>query len=226
MKLKRKKKIITILILIIISYVIYVSSDIYFYGNIDELNKADAAIILGAGVWGDEPSPVFKERINHGIWLYTNDYVDKLIFTGGKGKGEAYSESSVAMNYAIANSVYMYQTINIIGSDNNFKSETYDFETTNISGTGSNEFVKVIVFGSIYSFELLEIIWDDNLESSDYRVLESIDFVRNKEIVIETTLPEGIPGEMIRWKDEEGNTYEQYLKYDGIGISGILILPK
>lgn len=105
MKLKRKKKIITILILIIISYVIYVSSDIYFYGNIDELNKADAAIILGAGVWGDEPSPVFKERINHGIWLYTNDYVDKLIFTGGKGKGEAYSESSVAMNYAIANSV-------------------------------------------------------------------------------------------------------------------------
>ncbi|MCT4542422.1 MAG: YdcF family protein [Vallitalea sp.] len=105
MKLKRKKKIITILILIIISYVIYVSSDIYFYGNIDELNKADAAIILGAGVWGDEPSPVFKERINHGIWLYTNDYVDNLIFTGGKGKGEAYSESSVAMNYAIANSV-------------------------------------------------------------------------------------------------------------------------
>ncbi|MCT4542420.1 MAG: hypothetical protein N4A63_02625 [Vallitalea sp.] len=139
---------------------------------------------------------------------------------------QIFSARDNKLSYFIEEKNNMYQTINIIGSDNNFKSETYDFETINISGTGSNEFVKVIVFGSIYSFELLEIIWDDNLESSDYRVLESIDFVRNKEIVIETTLPEGLPGEMIRWKDEEGNTYEQYLKYDGIGISGILILPK
>lgn len=85
--------------------------------------------------------------------------------------------------------------------------------------------MKVIVFGSIYNFELLEIIWDDNLENPEYRVLESIELVRNKEIMIETTLPEGLPGEMLRWKDEEGNIYEQYLKYDGIGVSGIIILP-
>ena len=30
-------------------------------------NDAEAAIILGAAAWGDNPSPVFKERLNHGI---------------------------------------------------------------------------------------------------------------------------------------------------------------
>ena len=33
-----------------------------------ELPKhADAAVVLGAAAWGDKPSPVFRERINHAI---------------------------------------------------------------------------------------------------------------------------------------------------------------
>lgn len=31
---------------------------------------SDVAIVLGAVVYGDKPSPVFKERIKHGIALY------------------------------------------------------------------------------------------------------------------------------------------------------------
>jgi len=63
------------------------------------------AIVLGAGIYDDEPSPVFRERINHSIWLYENGYVDKLLFTGGKGESENYTESSVAKKYAIEHSV-------------------------------------------------------------------------------------------------------------------------
>ena len=69
------------------------------------MKKADAAIVLGAAVYGGEPSPVFRERINHSIWLYENGYVDKLIFTGGKGESEEFSESSIAKNYAIEHSI-------------------------------------------------------------------------------------------------------------------------
>lgn len=106
MKLKSKgKRLITIIIIAVVSYVIFVSCDIYFYGNVDEARKADAVIVLGAAVWGDEPSPVFEERINHGIWLYKNDLVDKLIFTGGIGEGSTYSEAEVAKEYAINNLV-------------------------------------------------------------------------------------------------------------------------
>lgn len=98
------KKLYVFLILVII-YITYVSISIYSYGNISEINNADAAIVLGAAVWGNEPSPVFEERINHGIWLYKNGYVEKIIFTGGKGEGSEFSESSIARNYAVQNSV-------------------------------------------------------------------------------------------------------------------------
>lgn len=70
------------------------------YAIRDETKSADAAIILGAGVSGGEPSPVFQERINHGIWLYQNGYVDKLLFTGGFSGGSIKSDADIAREFA------------------------------------------------------------------------------------------------------------------------------
>ncbi|YBZ95468.1 YdcF family protein [Bacillus sp. AK031] len=53
----------------------------------------------------DEPSPVLRERINHSIWLYKNDYVEKIIFTGGKAEGDQYAEYEVVREYAIKHHV-------------------------------------------------------------------------------------------------------------------------
>jgi uncharacterized SAM-binding protein YcdF (DUF218 family) len=86
-------------------FIVFSAFQIYTFGQIDERSSADAAIILGASAWHDKPSPVFKERINHGIWLYQNGFVKYLIFTGGFGKNAKYSESSVAKNYAIKKAV-------------------------------------------------------------------------------------------------------------------------
>lgn len=102
---KRIKKIIYIIILISLCYTIYVSLNIYWYGNVDQKSKAEAALVLGAAAWDNKPSPVFEERIKHGIWLYKNGYVDKLIFTGGKSENNHYSEASIAKEYAINNEV-------------------------------------------------------------------------------------------------------------------------
>lgn len=78
---------------------------IYLYGNNSYNNKADAAIVLGAAVWGEEPSPVFRERINHAINLYKNGNINKIIFTGGVGEINEQAESVVAQRYAIARGV-------------------------------------------------------------------------------------------------------------------------
>ena len=64
--------------------------------------KADTAIILGAAVRGAEPSPVFAERIRHGITLYKSGRVKYLLFTGGKGDGARWAESEVGRNMALA----------------------------------------------------------------------------------------------------------------------------
>ena len=59
------------------------------------------AIILGAAVDADEPSPVYRERINHGITLYEEGYVDRIIVTGGSPDGSEMSEASVAKKYLL-----------------------------------------------------------------------------------------------------------------------------
>ena len=96
------------IILIFISIVIFIgysAFSIWTFKDKVELVKTDAAIVLGAAAWNDKPSPVFRERINYSIWLYENNYVDKIIFTGGKGKDDKYAESEVARDYAIKNNV-------------------------------------------------------------------------------------------------------------------------
>ena len=54
---------------------------VYSYSTRTASRRADAAVVLGAAAWGKNPSPVFRERINHGITLYRNNRVGKLIFT-------------------------------------------------------------------------------------------------------------------------------------------------
>lgn len=74
---------------------------IYAYGNTNHNIKADAAIVLGAAVWGEEPSPVFRERIHHAINLYKNGDVRNLIFTGGVGESNEPAEALVGKRYAV-----------------------------------------------------------------------------------------------------------------------------
>jgi uncharacterized SAM-binding protein YcdF (DUF218 family) len=66
---------------------------------------ADAAIVLGASIYSDVPSPVFRERINHALALFRNGDVKYIIFTGGFGRGEKLSEAAVAKNYAITQNI-------------------------------------------------------------------------------------------------------------------------
>lgn len=85
---------------VILSAIAYSAGSIYLYGNSKSTIKADAAIVLGAAVWGNQPSPVFRERINHAIKLYKTGDVQSLIFTGGQGESNELAEAIVAKEYA------------------------------------------------------------------------------------------------------------------------------
>ena len=98
---KKVKRIIIIFIVFIILYVGITTVSIITYSGVDEKRKADVAIVLGAGTADNEVSPVFRERINHGIWLYENGYVRAIILTGGVGKGNSTSDAYVAKMYAM-----------------------------------------------------------------------------------------------------------------------------
>lgn len=104
--MKHKKRIVAGMALLcgllLLTYLIMTAASIVNYGNKDEKQDADVAIILGAGASEAGVSPVYRERINHGVWLYENDYVDYLILTGGIGEGNTHSDAFIAKQYALS----------------------------------------------------------------------------------------------------------------------------
>ncbi|MBQ8757010.1 MAG: YdcF family protein [Oscillospiraceae bacterium] len=107
-KLRGKKLVILVSLLVvflIILFAIITAVNITHYGKVDEKAHCDVAIILGAATSDGEVSPVYRERINHGIWLYENGYVDYLILTGGIGNGNEISDAFAAKQYAIKKGV-------------------------------------------------------------------------------------------------------------------------
>jgi uncharacterized SAM-binding protein YcdF (DUF218 family) len=78
-----------------------VSLSVLFYAWQRDEQPADAAIVMGAAVYRDRPSPVFRERINHAIVLYQEGKVNALIFTGGQDAYDSIAESEAARAYAI-----------------------------------------------------------------------------------------------------------------------------
>ena len=108
----RIKRIIAILLAAVLGYCFMTAASIISFSGKDETRPADAAIVLGASVYDNSPSPVFRERINHAVDLYNDGYVKTIIMTGGVGEGNSRSEADIAREYAEqqgvpAESIYM-----------------------------------------------------------------------------------------------------------------------
>lgn len=83
-----------------------VAAYIAWTGARDEAGPAEAIIVLGAAAYDARPSPVFEQRIVHGIHLHEQGLAGWLIFTGGfGGEGARFAESEVARRYAIEHGV-------------------------------------------------------------------------------------------------------------------------
>ncbi|ADV28801.1 protein of unknown function DUF218 [Pseudoxanthomonas suwonensis 11-1] len=78
-----------------------VAAWINWVGHRDQAQRADVIIVLGAAAYDARPSPVFEERIRHGLNLYRAGYAPVLLFTGGYGTGARFAESQVAQRYAV-----------------------------------------------------------------------------------------------------------------------------
>ncbi len=91
--------------LLVLTWLSLLSVEIVRAGQATPTRHADVAIVLGAAVYGMRPSPVFEERIKHGIELYRTKQVEKLLFTGGFGSGAQAAEAQVRRQYAIRHGV-------------------------------------------------------------------------------------------------------------------------
>ena len=66
-----------------------------------KLPDIDCILILGAGIWGDRPSPMLSDRLSTGIKLYESKAAPKLLMSGDHGKTD-YDEVGVMKDFAVS----------------------------------------------------------------------------------------------------------------------------
>lgn len=98
--------IIMILIVLAINFYVKLSTKKQIIENNDysSLDDIDCIIILGAGIWGDKPSPMLEDRLLEGISLYENNVSKKIIMSGDHGR-EEYDEVNIMKKFAIEKGV-------------------------------------------------------------------------------------------------------------------------
>jgi len=67
--------------------------------------KLDYVVVLGAGLIGDQVTPLLASRIDKGIAIYKKQPGCKLIMSGGQGPDEIIAEGQAMANYALEKGV-------------------------------------------------------------------------------------------------------------------------
>lgn len=95
---------VIIIILIVLSINLYVrlstKNQIIENNDYANLKDMDCIVVLGAGIWGDKPSPMLEDRLLQAIELYNNNVSTKIIMSGDHGR-EEYDEVNTMKNFAI-----------------------------------------------------------------------------------------------------------------------------
>ena len=109
-----KRGFMIFLIIIFIILLIVLGLNFYVIGTIkgrilteeeaSKLEDVDCILVLGAGIWGDKPSPMLEDRLLQGISLYENGASNKIIMSGDHSK-EDYDEVNVMKKFAIDRNV-------------------------------------------------------------------------------------------------------------------------
>ena len=102
MRLRFILRALGLVVVAIVLFVGWVAFDIWSYGNSSDPGTADAALVLGAAVAEDHPTPVFEERLRHAVDLYKTGKVRTLVMTGGRNPFDAIGEAEAGRDWAIA----------------------------------------------------------------------------------------------------------------------------
>jgi len=88
----------------IINFYVTMSTKKQIVNDYKKLSDVDCILILGAGIWGDKPSPMLEDRLIKGKELYENGVSKKIIVSGDHGRKE-YDEVNIMKKYLIDNGI-------------------------------------------------------------------------------------------------------------------------
>jgi uncharacterized SAM-binding protein YcdF (DUF218 family) len=91
--------------LIAASYLAALSVRVARQAAVDEAQRADIILVLGAAEYRGRPSPVLKARLDHALELYRRGMAPLILTTGGSGGDPDFTEGGVGRNYLIEQGV-------------------------------------------------------------------------------------------------------------------------
>jgi len=101
---------------------------IYLYRQIrdsaarDEVQAADAIVVLGAAQYNGRPSPVLKARLDHAYELYKEGYSHAIITTGSYGPDPNFAEAQVSTKYLVQHGIDIANIVTEQGSGTTYDS--------------------------------------------------------------------------------------------------------
>jgi vancomycin permeability regulator SanA len=99
--MKKKLAIALATLALVFAYPVWLGYQIWDQSHQDEVHSADAIVVLGAAQYDGDPSPVFQARLDHAAYLYHEDLADTVIVTGGKQKGDRFTEAEAGRTYLV-----------------------------------------------------------------------------------------------------------------------------
>lgn len=135
--------------------------------------------------------------------------------------------SSNHINYVLGlNKPEHSQSTVVIGYETlDFNPPEVNLDTIEIGHIDYLEALSFDVYGSIYDFEFGNIVWSEDYSVvEEFEAINTIDTVTNKKIIIHGVLVEGLPSQMVRWKNSKDEVFTSYLSYDGFGLNGEIII--
>lgn len=87
------------------TYLISLAKDIERQSLIDEAQKADVIVVLGAAEYNGRPSPVLAARLDHALYLYKQRMAPLVFTTGGAGGDPQFTEGQVGRDYLVRQGV-------------------------------------------------------------------------------------------------------------------------
>lgn len=157
-----KKKIVLIPIIILglflatlILFEGFLTYKMMTFKNIDELKDVKYEIILGAGLYGDKPSPILQERLDAGLAYLELHPNTKVIVSGGQGSNELISEAEAMKKFLVSKGINPDRIIEENESKSTFQNLEFSQEKLEEQGVKNDEVL--IVTSDFHLYRAMEI---------------------------------------------------------------------
>lgn len=95
---------------------------VWHVARADERTDADAIVVLGAAQYNGTPSQVFESRLGQAKELYDDGVAPRIVTTGGRAQGDAYSEAEAGTSWLTEQGVPEADTVTVPEGDDTLRS--------------------------------------------------------------------------------------------------------